>query len=245
MMQRQPRLTPLSLLAAGPCPIRSSLSSSPRAAEFDGGLPLARSTDCFSWSRSNSGGKLGARYIGEWLSRSHSSFRALRSADVQSGRLSFNPAQEASDWRCPRGIQEDEDGVPRSLGINKADTFPENPDIRVLSDTKREDGLHTSVEEKDAKEPGSAQSGRPKKADDERRTGNHRDLKEAADPGRKGRTGDTLTDRHAPGGTWLNMVRSFLKDNLRVNRESYGRRGEGRDGAEREEKGSGLEGAGK
>ncbi|KAJ1133480.1 hypothetical protein NDU88_011768 [Pleurodeles waltl] len=151
-------------------------------------------------------------------------------------RLSFNPAQDASDWRCPRGVQEDEDGVPRSLGNNKADTFPENPDIRVLSDTKREDGLHTSVEEKDEEEPGSAKSGRTKKSNDDRRTGNHGVPKEAADPGRKGSTGDTLTDRHAPGGTWLTMVRSFLKDNLRVNRESYGRRGEGRDRAEREKK---------
>ncbi|KAJ1163518.1 hypothetical protein NDU88_003976 [Pleurodeles waltl] len=145
---------------------------------------------------------------------------------------------DASDWRCPRGVQEDEDGVPRSLGNDEADTFPENPDIRVSSDTKREDGLHTSVEEKDAEEPGSAESGRPKKADDDRRTGNHGVPKEATDPGKRGRTGDTLTDRHAPEGTWLTKVRYFLKDNLRVNRESCGRRGEGRDGVEGEERGA-------
>ncbi|KAJ1082948.1 hypothetical protein NDU88_003109 [Pleurodeles waltl] len=60
-------------------------------------------------------------------------------------RLSFNPAQDASDWRCPRGIQEEEDGMPRSLGNDEADTFPENPDVRVPSDTKREDGQHASV----------------------------------------------------------------------------------------------------
>ncbi|KAJ1083392.1 hypothetical protein NDU88_003551 [Pleurodeles waltl] len=112
-------------------------------------------------------------------------------------------SRDASDWRCPYGVQEDEDGVPRSLGNDEADTFPENPDIRVPSDTKREDGLHTSVEEKDAEEPGSAESSKPKKADYDRRTGNHGVPKEAADPGRKGTTGDTLTDRHAPGGTWL------------------------------------------
>ncbi|KAJ1100469.1 hypothetical protein NDU88_005555 [Pleurodeles waltl] len=158
-------------------------------------------------------------------------------------RLSFNPAQDASDWRWPCGVPKDEDGVPRSLDNDEADTFPENPDIRVPSETKREDGLHTAVEEKDEEEPGNAESGRQKKADDDRRTGNHGVPREAAYPGRKGRTGDTPTDCHVPVGTWLTKVQSFLKDNLRVNWESYGRRGEGRDGAEGVGKESSVEGA--
>ncbi|KAJ1188584.1 hypothetical protein NDU88_005343 [Pleurodeles waltl] len=153
--------------------------------------------------------------------------------------------EDAPDWRCPRGAQEAEDGVPHSLGNDEAGIFPENLDIRVPRNTKREDGLYTSIEEKDAKEPGRVESSRLKKAVDDRRTGNHGVPKEAIDPSREGRTGDTLADRHAPGGTWLTKLRSFLKDNLKISRESCGRRGEGRDGTEGEERGSGLEGAGK
>ncbi|KAJ1083393.1 hypothetical protein NDU88_003552 [Pleurodeles waltl] len=92
---------------------------------------------------------------------------------------------------------------PVALATTRPTPSLRTREIWVPSDTKREDGLHTSIEEKDAEEPGSAESGRPKKADDDRRTGNHGVPKEAAHPGRKGRIGDTLTDRHAPGGTWL------------------------------------------
>ncbi|KAJ1189583.1 hypothetical protein NDU88_006327 [Pleurodeles waltl] len=61
-------------------------------------------------------------------------------------RLSFNLAQDAPDWRCPRGAQEAEDGVPCSLGNDEAGIFPGNPDIRFPRNTKREDGLYKSVE---------------------------------------------------------------------------------------------------
>ncbi|KAJ1218983.1 hypothetical protein NDU88_006554 [Pleurodeles waltl] len=80
---------------------------------------------------------------------------------------------------------------------------PVNPDVRVPADTKREDELHASAKEKDAEEPGGIASGGPKKADDDRRTGNPKIPEEAADPEKKERTGDTLRDRHVPGGGWL------------------------------------------
>ncbi|KAJ1202779.1 hypothetical protein NDU88_006575 [Pleurodeles waltl] len=82
-MQRQPRLTPISLLAAGPCLIRSSLSLWPRAAEFDGATrwqdpPIASVVVNPIPEES--------RYTGERLSLSRSAFRALRSTGVRSGQ---------------------------------------------------------------------------------------------------------------------------------------------------------------
>ncbi|KAJ1113547.1 hypothetical protein NDU88_001789 [Pleurodeles waltl] len=133
-----------------------------------------------------------------------------RQENCKERRLSFNPAQDASDWRCSRGVQEDEDGVPRCLGNDEAETFPVNLDVSVPADTKREDGLHASEKEKDAEEPGGIASGGPKKADDDRRTRNPGVLEEAADPEKKERTGDTLRDRHVPGGAWLTKVADFL-----------------------------------
>ncbi|KAJ1108420.1 hypothetical protein NDU88_005796 [Pleurodeles waltl] len=113
------------------------------------------------------------------------------------------PEEDASNWRWPRSAHRDEDCFPRSHDDDEADTFPENPDIQVSSGTKKEDGLHTVGEEKDAEEPGSVENDRKKKTDDNRRTGNHGVHSEAADPRRKGRNGDTPKDRNAPGGTWL------------------------------------------
>ncbi|KAJ1192286.1 hypothetical protein NDU88_001597 [Pleurodeles waltl] len=121
-------------------------------------------------------------------------------------RLSLNPAQDASDWRCACGLREDKDGVPGFLGNDAADTFPENPDVRVLANTKSEDGLHAAAEEKDAEEPGGIPSSRQKKADNDQRNGNHGVPEEAADPENRERTGETLSDCHVPGGTWLTKV---------------------------------------
>ncbi|KAJ1216094.1 hypothetical protein NDU88_003700 [Pleurodeles waltl] len=60
----------------------------------------------------------------------------------QCSRLSMNQAQEASKWRLPRRVHGEKDGLPGSLGNEDAGTALENPDIRVPSGTKREDGLH-------------------------------------------------------------------------------------------------------
>ncbi|KAJ1204527.1 hypothetical protein NDU88_008304 [Pleurodeles waltl] len=160
-----------------------------------------------------------------------------RSWDGVCSRLSMNPAQDASEWRLPRGIRKEKDGLPGSLGNDDPGTALENLDIRVPSGTKREDGLQGGDEE-DAEKPGREENGKDtedkeKKADDGTRNGNSVVPTETADQERKGRNGDTLTDRHAPGGTWLKKVRSFLKDSILTNRESYSRRGEGRDGAGR------------
>ncbi|KAJ1103876.1 hypothetical protein NDU88_001297 [Pleurodeles waltl] len=130
-------------------------------------------------------------------------------------RLPFNPAQDASDWRWPRGVHEEEDGSPRCLDDDDAGTTLENPDIRVPLRTKREDGLQAAVEEKDAEEPGSEENDgntadQEKKADDDRRNGNRVVPREAAGPGRKGRNGDTPTDRHAPGGTCLTKTFALI-----------------------------------
>ncbi|KAJ1134473.1 hypothetical protein NDU88_000925 [Pleurodeles waltl] len=146
-------------------------------------------------------------------------------------QLSIDPAQDASDWRWPRGVHGEEDSLPRSLDDDDAGPTLENPDIRVPSGTKREDGLQGRDEEEDAEEPGREENGKntedqEKKADDDRSNGNSVVPREAPDQGRKAKNGDTLTERHAPGGTWLTKVRSFLKDSLSLNRESYGRRGE-------------------
>ncbi|KAJ1111559.1 hypothetical protein NDU88_008881 [Pleurodeles waltl] len=147
-------------------------------------------------------------------------------------RLSINLAQDASEWRLPRGVHRDEEGLPGSLDDDDAGTALENPDIRVPSGTKREDGLKMTneEEEEDAEEPGREENGKnsedkEKKVDDDRRNGNSVVPTKAADQGRKRRNGDTLTDRHAPGGTWLTKVRSFLKDSIRTNLESYSSRG--------------------
>ncbi|KAJ1092184.1 hypothetical protein NDU88_005296 [Pleurodeles waltl] len=152
-------------------------------------------------------------------------------------RLSIDPAQDTSDCCWPRGVHGGKDGLPRFLDDADAGTHPENPDIRVPSGTRREEGQQgRNEEEEDAEDPGSKESAgnheeQGKKVDDDRRHGNSEVPREAAEQGREGKNGDTLTDRHAPGGTWLTKLRSFLKDSLSINRESYGRREEGRDGA--------------
>ncbi|KAJ1176094.1 hypothetical protein NDU88_001377 [Pleurodeles waltl] len=115
-----------------------------------------------------------------------------------SRRLSFDPAQDASDWRCSGSAQDDKNGVHRCPDNDVATSFHVNPDVRVHAETKGEDGLEEGVtEQKDAEEPGGTESGGP---EDDRRTGN---TEEAADPEPKERTGETLEGRHVPGGAWL------------------------------------------
>ncbi|KAJ1114006.1 hypothetical protein NDU88_002246 [Pleurodeles waltl] len=140
----------------------------------------------------------------------------------KTSRLSIDPAQDTTDWRWPSGVHGGKDGLPRFLDDDDAGTHPENPDIGVPSGTRGEDGQQEQEEEEDAEEPGSKESGRnheeqEKKADDDRRHGNSKVPREAAEQGREGKNGDTLTDGHAPGGTWLMkgvspiVVREYLR----------------------------------
>ncbi|KAJ1185383.1 hypothetical protein NDU88_002176 [Pleurodeles waltl] len=120
----------------------------------------------------------------------------------------MNPAHDASEWRLPRSVRGEKDGLPCYLGNEDAGTSLGNPDIRVPSRTKREDGLPLRDEE-DAEKPGRKENGKDtedeerKEDDDGRRNGNSVVPTEAADQRGTERNGDTRMDRHAPGGTWL------------------------------------------
>ncbi|KAJ1089022.1 hypothetical protein NDU88_002175 [Pleurodeles waltl] len=118
----------------------------------------------------------------------------------------LDPAQNNPNWRWPHGVHKGNDGLHRFPDADEAETLPENPDIRVPSGTKREGGQRERIE--DAEEQGSKESGgnqkEPvKKADDDRRQESIEVPREAAEQRRKEKNGVTLTDRHAPGGTWL------------------------------------------
>ncbi|KAJ1084565.1 hypothetical protein NDU88_004711 [Pleurodeles waltl] len=120
----------------------------------------------------------------------------------------MNPAHDASECCLPRGVRGEKDGLPCCLGNEDAGTSLGNPDIRVPSRTKREDGLPFRDEE-DAEKPGRKENGKDtedeerREDDDSRRNGNSVVPTEAADQRGTERNGDTRTDRHAPGGTWL------------------------------------------
>ncbi|KAJ1212961.1 hypothetical protein NDU88_000600 [Pleurodeles waltl] len=122
-------------------------------------------------------------------------------------RLSINPAQDAFDRRCQRDVHKEDDGLPRCLD-DEAGTTLENPDIRILGGTKREDGLQGCAVEEDTEEPGRKENAETRgdqeeKSDGDRRHGNSVVPRGVAEQGRKEKVGDTLTARHALGGTWL------------------------------------------
>ncbi|KAJ1160672.1 hypothetical protein NDU88_001166 [Pleurodeles waltl] len=150
-------------------------------------------------------------------------------------RLSSTPSQDASVWRCPRGTHKGDEGWPRCRDDETGSTL-ENPDIRVPGGTKSEDGLKGG-EEEDAEEADSEENTespgekKEEKEDANRRHWNSGVPRRVAEQGRREENGDMLAARHAPGGTWLTKVRSFLKDSLKINREGSDRRGEGRDSA--------------
>ncbi|KAJ1165841.1 hypothetical protein NDU88_006258 [Pleurodeles waltl] len=176
---------------------------------------------------------------------------AVRATRTGCSRLSVNPAHDASEWRLPRGVRGENDGLPCYLGNGDAGTSLGNPDIRVPYRTKREDGLteeentddeeDTETTEEEEKEEATEDEER-KANDDARRNGNRVVPTEAADQRGTEGNGDIREDRHAPGGTWLTKVRSFLKDSILKKRESCGRRGKG--GTVREEGGEKLGGNG-
>ncbi|KAJ1141925.1 hypothetical protein NDU88_008253 [Pleurodeles waltl] len=122
-------------------------------------------------------------------------------------RLSTTPAQDAFDWHCLRGVHKEDDGLPRCL-YDEAGTTLENPDVRDPGETKRGDGLQGGVVEEDAEELGREENvetrgDREEKSDADKRHGNSVVPRGRAEQGRTEKAGDTLTARHAPGGTWL------------------------------------------
>ncbi|KAJ1099565.1 hypothetical protein NDU88_004665 [Pleurodeles waltl] len=123
--------------------------------------------------------------------------------------------------------------VPKHHGDEDAIAVTGNPDIRVPDIVKRDNRLRAqgALGAEDAEEDAVEKrgrkpvpSGRPEEEEEKNSS-----------------TGDVATGkegpeerelRHVPGGTWLNQVRPFLKDSLRLNRgrertaggESRGRR---------------------
>ncbi|KAJ1189793.1 hypothetical protein NDU88_006535 [Pleurodeles waltl] len=146
-------------------------------------------------------------------------------------RLSNTPAPDASDWRCPRGVHKGDVGLSLCRD-NENRSALENPDVRVLTETKREDGLQGGVEEDaeetDSEEDAERQGDREEQEDAEWRHWNSGGQRGVTDHGRKEESGDALTARHAPGGMWLTKVRSLFKDSLKLNREGSDKKGGGK-----------------
>ncbi|KAJ1156822.1 hypothetical protein NDU88_009539 [Pleurodeles waltl] len=118
-------------------------------------------------------------------------------------RLSVNPAHDASEWRLPRGVRGEKDGLPCSRGNGDAGTSLVNPDIRVPYKNKMEDGLHgeedaeNTEDEEDAETTGREKKGKDtkdeerKEDDDGSRNGNRVVPTEAADQRGTERNSDT------------------------------------------------------
>ncbi|KAJ1127240.1 hypothetical protein NDU88_005643 [Pleurodeles waltl] len=163
-------------------------------------------------------------------------FRSLCCIVSTWSRLSNTPAQDPSDWRYLCGIHKGDDGLTR-FRDNKNRSTLENPDVRVLAETKREDrlkggdggGRGRGRQRGERRKPRRPRGTRGRRLE----TREQRGLRGVGEQGRKDETGDALTARHAPGGTWLMKERSFLKDSLKLNREGNDRKGEGRDSAGR------------
>ncbi|KAJ1213573.1 hypothetical protein NDU88_001207 [Pleurodeles waltl] len=160
----------------------------------------------------------------------------IKEADCS--RLSGNPTHDASEWRLPRGVHGKEDGLPCCLDNRDAGTSRGNPDIRVPTNPEKEDGLPGSVhteDEEDAEER-RREEDRERTEDeaqetniDDSRIGNPAVPMKPTEQGGTEERGETRADRHAPGGTWLAKVRSFVKDSIFRKREAHrtgGARGE-------------------
>ncbi|KAJ1149419.1 hypothetical protein NDU88_002229 [Pleurodeles waltl] len=127
--------------------------------------------------------------------------------------------------RIPKSLPGHQDNVD-AIGVTG------NPDIRVPKGMKREDGLRAAraLEKEDA--GGDAEKDRGRNQEGEQRT-----------PTEKPKTfsvKDTTTNeeaiegrelRHVPGGTWLNQLRSYIKDSLRLKQGREKAAGEGNRGA--------------
>ncbi|KAJ1134392.1 hypothetical protein NDU88_000844 [Pleurodeles waltl] len=83
-------------------------------------------------------------------------------------------------------------------------------DVRVLTETKREDGLQGGVEEDaeetDSEEDAERQGDREEQEDADWRHWNSGGQRRVTDHGRKEESGDALTARHTRGGTWLTKI---------------------------------------
>ncbi|KAJ1130452.1 hypothetical protein NDU88_008805 [Pleurodeles waltl] len=110
---------------------------------------------------------------------------------------------------------------------------------------KRNDGLRAggALEEEDAGEDVSGE--RRRKREPERRPPTEEPKKSSVkDIAMREEVPEGRELRHFPGGTWLNQVRSYIKDTLRLNRAREGAVGEGSRGArgDEEKRGGGQEG---
>ncbi|KAJ1119413.1 hypothetical protein NDU88_007599 [Pleurodeles waltl] len=126
--------------------------------------------------------------------------------------------------------------MPCYLGGEDAGTSLGNPDNRVTYRPKGEDGLDEGRNTDDGEDAEATrreekeehtEDGERKANNDDSRNGNRVVPTEAADQRETEENGDTRADCHAPGGTWLTKVRSFLKDSI-LKRKTGELRQEGR-----------------
>ncbi|KAJ1176372.1 hypothetical protein NDU88_001654 [Pleurodeles waltl] len=147
------------------------------------------------------------------------------------------PANVQTESRTESRFSLHGDALPGRHGNVDTTSLTANPDIRVPDAVTIEDGLcarRVVEEEEDAETAEKSQRGGFGKTEE---TSNKR---EAPHPSTKDRieTKEEIEERelrHVPGGTWLNQVRTFLKD-------SFCLKGRGTPG---EERGGRLQGEGK
>ncbi|KAJ1152895.1 hypothetical protein NDU88_005669 [Pleurodeles waltl] len=128
------------------------------------------------------------------------------------------------------------DPLPEHHGDEDAIAITGNPDIRVPEVIERDNGLHaccalrTEDAEEDAAEKRRRQSPSRRPQEEDQKNSSIEDTA----MGKEGP--EEREHRHVPGGTWLNQVRSYLKDSLRLKIEREGAAGgESRGGEGREE----------
>ncbi|KAJ1171377.1 hypothetical protein NDU88_003240 [Pleurodeles waltl] len=125
------------------------------------------------------------------------------------------------------------DDSPSYQGNGDAGNRLGNPNIWVPERTEKDDGLRArrAVEGKN----GDKDKEESEETGDRDRNGNNKVPLEIDGQPRAGKRAETRELRHVPGGTWLTMVRSFLKGNFYHKGESDGRREEGTDSTGRGE----------
>ncbi|KAJ1112200.1 hypothetical protein NDU88_000468 [Pleurodeles waltl] len=140
-------------------------------------------------------------------------------------------ATDYSDWRCSRTS---EDSGCRFHSSRGADPYTMTPEFRVRGEKTVDDGLHKEEEIED----GAGDARRSEKQTDaegqgeEGGAGNSDVPNQKTGPRRTTSSEETRTNRHVPGGTWLNKVRSLFTGQ---NKRNTGNR----DGGEEREDGEG------
>ncbi|KAJ1089478.1 hypothetical protein NDU88_002629 [Pleurodeles waltl] len=115
--------------------------------------------------------------------------------------------------------------------LDDADTQTGNPDVRVPGIIKTEEGLSGKrVPNKEDAGGGGEKVKDENGVDDERRRTPNPKPCSVKDTTPKKETTESREFRHIPGGKWLPQVRSFLKDNLKLNAGREGAAGEGTGG---------------